>query len=140
MVQKQAAESPATDLRRNAMKQKIALISLALIGFVFVFSGNAWANRDHRGGHYVANPHPHIGQYHQNGHGWYHGRGFHPNRFHRGPQHRGWSYRPARRTVEKHVYHHYNSDDRYTDGDQYQAAGTLSDPGFSFSFGISGTR
>jgi hypothetical protein len=34
------------------MKKKITLISLVLIGFVFVFSGSAWAGRDFRHGHH----------------------------------------------------------------------------------------
>ena len=42
--------------------------------------------------------------------------------------------------VEQHVYHHYDSDAYDDRGDQYQAAGSVSDPFFSFSFGISGSR
>jgi len=120
------------------MKRKTALISLVFIGFVFLFSGNAWAGRDYRHGPHFEKR-PHHGYYAKKRHGWHHYRGHHDKRFHHGPRHRGWRRPPVHRTVEKHVYHHYGSDDRYYD-DQYHAAGSLSDPGFSFSFGISGTR
>lgn len=122
------------------MKQKVALISLALIGFVFVFSGSAWANGNHRQGRFYGKPLPHHGYYAGKGPGWRHGLRHHPKRFHRGPWHRGRQHRPVHRTVEKHVYHHYNNDTAYDTGDQYEASGSLSDPGFSFSFGVSGTR
>jgi len=122
------------------MKQKIALISLALIGFVLVFSGSAWANGNHRYGHFYGKQHPHYGDYARKGPGWHPGPGHHPQRFHRGPWYRGRHHRPVQRTVEKHVYHHYDNDSAYDTGDQYDASASLSDPGFSFSFGISGTR
>lgn len=123
------------------MKHKIALVSLAFVGFVLLFSGNAWAGRDHRPGHHVERR-PHYGYYAKKHHGWHHHRGLHFKRFHHGPRHRGWHRgwhrRPVHRTVEKHVYHHYDSGDYGYD--RYQAHGRVSEPGFSFSFGISGTR
>ena len=122
------------------MKQKMAFISLALIGFVFVFSGSAWAGRDHRPGHYVDQRHPYHGSHFNKAPGWRCGPGHHGKQWHRGPWHRGRYPRPAHRTVEKHVYHHYVSDANDYNDDQYQAAGSVSDPFFSFSFGISGTR
>ncbi len=73
--QTRAAGSPATAPRRNVMKQKVALISLALIGFVFVFSGSAWANGNHRQGHFYGKPLPHHGYYAGKGPGWRHGPG-----------------------------------------------------------------
>ena len=122
------------------MKQKIALISLLLIGFVLVFSGSAWANNDYRHARFYGKPLPHHGYYARKGPGWRHELRYHPGRFHRGPWYRGQHHRPAHLTVEKHVYHHYDSDTAYDTGDQYDAAGSLSNPGFSFSFGISGSH
>jgi len=122
------------------MKQKVALISLVLIGFVFALSGSAWANGNHRHGHHYDKRIHHHGYYARKGPGWYRGPGHHPQRFHRGPWYRGRHHRPAQRTVEKHVYHHYDNDTSYDTDDQYEASASLSDPGFSFSFGISGTR
>lgn len=120
------------------MKPKIIFISLAFIGVVFLVSGRAWAGRDHRPGHYFEKR-PHYGYYAKKQQGRHHYRGHHPQRFHHGPRYRGWHHRPVHRTVEKHVYHHYKSYDRYC-GSRYHAAGTLSEPGFAFSFGVSGTR
>ena len=117
------------------MKKKVTLISLVLIGFVFVFSGSAWAGRDFRHGHHVQKWHQKGGHYYKRHHGWRHGRGKHF-----GPRHRDRRPHYYRRTIEKHVYHHTSSDDSYASDDQYQVAGTLGDPGFSFSFGISGSR
>ena len=122
------------------MKQKIALIGLLLIGFVLVFSGSAWANNDYRHARFYGKPLPHHGYYARKGPGWRHELRYHSGRFHRGPWYRGQHHRPAHRTVEKHVYHHYDSDTAYDTGDQYDAAGSLSNPGFSFSFGISGSH
>jgi hypothetical protein len=117
------------------MKKKITLISLVLIGFVFVFSGSAWAGRDVRHGHHYQKWHHKGAPFYKKHPGWGHGR-----RGHYGPRYRGKHHRPYRRPVVKHIYHHTSSDNRYNDYDQYQAAGTVSEPGFSFSFGISGTR
>ena len=117
------------------MKKKITLISLVLIGFVFVFSGSAWAGRDHRRGHHYQKWHNNGGHYYKKHHGWRHGRGRHFS-----PRHRDRRPYHYRRTIEKHVYHHTRSDDSYTSDDQYQVAGTVGDPGFFFSFGISGSR
>ena len=122
------------------MKQKMAFISLALIGFVLVFSGSAWASRDHRPGHYVDQRHMHHGRDFRKAPVWRHGPRHRGDRWHRGPWHRSDCPRPAHRMVEKHVYHHYDSDAYDNGGDQYEAAGSVSDPFFSFSFGISGTR
>lgn len=118
------------------MKKKIILISLVLIGFVFVFSGSAWAGRDvrHHGHHYQKWQHK-SGPYYKKHHGWGHGR-----RALRAPRYGSRHHHLYRRPVVKHIYHHTGSDDSYSDYDQYQAAGTVSEPGFSFSFGISGTR
>jgi len=119
------------------MQKKIALISLVLIGFVFIFSGSAWAGRDHRRGpHYQKSQH-NGGHYYKKHRGWRHNRGRHY-----GPRYRHQGHRPYRRTIEKHVYHHTSSDEdnSYASDDQYQVAGTLGDPTFSFSFGISGSR
>ena len=118
------------------MKQKTVLISLILIGFVFVLSGSAWAGRghhpnDHRG-HRYHKTEKHQGHHFKQFNGWRHDK-----RFHRGWRH----HRPYRQPIEKHVYHHYtNDDDDYADDEQYHVAGTHSSPGFSFSFGISGSR
>jgi len=121
------------------MKQKITLISLALIGFVFLLSGSAWANGNYRHGHHYTKRIPHHGYYARKGPGWHRGPVHHPPRFHRGPWHRGRHHRPVHRTVEKHVYHHYQNDSAYY-GDRYEASGSVSDPFFSFSFGVSGSR
>jgi hypothetical protein len=148
------------------MKKKVTLISLVLIGFVFVFSGSAWAGRDFRPGHHYQKWHNNGGHHYKRHDGWRHGRGKHFSPRYRAPKwhnnggryykrHHGWRHgrgkyfgprhrdrRPHyyRRTIEKHVYHHSSSDDSYASDDQYQVAGTLGDPGFSFSFGISGSR
>jgi len=119
------------------MKKKIALISLVLIGFVFVFSGSAWAGRDSRHGHHYQKWHDKGGPFykHKQYRGWGHGpRGDY------GPRYRSPNHHPYRRPVVKHVYHHISSADSYSDDDRYQASETVSEPGISFSFGISGTR
>jgi len=121
------------------MKRKTTLISLILIGFVFVLTGSAWAGGNHRPhdrrGHYYHKNDKHHGHHYRKTHGGRHNRAYH-----HGPRHRGWRHhRPHRRPIEKHVYHHYSNEDTYTD-DQYYVAGTQSAPGFSFSFGISGSR
>ena len=121
------------------MKHKTALISLVFIGVVFLFSGNAWAGRDYRHGQYFQKR-PHYGHFVPKRHGWHPYRGHHGKRFHHGPRHRGWHGRPIHRTFEKHVYHHYGSNRGYFASNRYDAAGTVSEPGFSFSFDISGTR
>lgn len=113
------------------MKKKITLISLVLIGFVFVFSGSAWAGRDFRHGHHYQNWHHKGAPFYKKHPGWGHGR-----KGHLGPRYHSRHHRP----VVKHIYHHTRSDNRYSDYDRYQAAGTVSEPGFSFSFGVSGTR
>jgi hypothetical protein len=122
------------------MKQKVTLIGLALIGLVFLFSGSALANGNYRHGHHYAKRIPHYGYHAPKGPGWHRGPGYHPQRFHRGPWYRSRHHRPVHRTVEKHVYHHYDSNAYDDRDDQYQAAGSVSDPFFSFSFGISGSR
>ena len=117
------------------MKKKITLISLVLIGFIFVFSGSAWAGRDYRHGHHYQKQHNKGGPFYKQHRGCGHGpRGYY------GPRYRGGHHHPYRRPVVKHVYHHISSEDSYSDDDQYQASGTVSEPGISFSFGISGTR
>ena len=122
------------------MKRKIACISLALIGFVFFFSGSAWAGRDHRPGHHYDQRHAHHGGYVLKQPGWRYGTRHHGRHFYRGPWHRGRHLRPAQRPIEKHVYHHYENDANAYRDDQYQVEGSVADPFFSFSFGISGAR
>jgi len=129
------------------MKKKIALISLVLIGFVFIFAGSAWAGRDYHRGHHYQKGHPHHDRhYFRNHNGWRHDRGrhfsprYHDRGRHYGLRHRDRHPHPYRRTIEKHIYHHTSSDDSYADEDPYQVAGTLPEAGFSFTFGISGTR
>lgn len=138
------------------MRHKIALISLALIGLVFAFSNLAWAGRDHHRGHRYEKHYKHGGPYREH-RGWHQRPGRYVKPFHHGPRHRFKHHGPKRRIVEKHVYHHYppkrhyrgkhyyHGDryyrgGRYYHGDRYYAAGGLWDPGFFFSFGISGSR
>ena len=147
------------------MKTRITLISLALIGFVFAFSGSAWAGRDHHRGHYYQKWHQHDGRPFLRPHGykrhyehkrhygykkhyrykrhyeykrgfrWHHGRRHHFKRDYFGPRRHDRHY--YHRPIEKHVYRHYDAiSDR-----RYHVKGRWSDyPGCSFSFGISGSR
>jgi hypothetical protein len=145
--------------RRKAMKKKIIIISVVLIGFILALTSHSWAARGRGGPRYLDR-----GGWHQNwdkhpGHhyGWDRGGRHHP-RYHRPapgfrPGYRKWRHRPFyrhgypkrfyrrhHRGVVNQINNYYgNVESDYPPEDQYQVNASVSDTGFSVSVGISGT-
>ena len=129
------------------MTRKLLMIGIALVGLTLALGGNAWAENG-RGGKDRRNGNA----YHQNdktppGHhyGWEKGKGNphkanaqyrqqyrHRDRYQRDYHH----HRPI---VEKHVYHHTSSDERYDD-DRFNVAVSVIDQVFSVAVVVSGSR
>lgn len=100
--------------RRDTMKKKIIIISVALIGFVLAVTANSWAQRERvgdrrvdrgardRGGHFQKWDKPEVHKFNR-----HRGRAYQPKRYHQ-------QYRPAHRF--KHKYnrrHHYRVPPRF---------------------------
>ncbi|MFZ7128094.1 MAG: hypothetical protein ACOWWM_18195 [Desulfobacterales bacterium] len=124
------------------MKRKLIYIIVALVGFIFAFGSNSWADRG-RDGHRkdIGRNHHQISKTlpgHHNG--WVKGRGnpHRPAYSHRRPPvvRHYHHYRPV--VVEKHV-HHYHGRDRRHDG-HYSVAASIIDHAFGISVGVSGRR
>jgi hypothetical protein len=130
------------------MTRKLLKTGIALVGIALALGSNAWAEqgrggKDHRndkGYHYNAkSPSGHH-------YGWEKGRGNpHRDDYRHRPEYRHRDrhphrdYHPRKRVVEKHVYHHYSSDDRYDD-DRVNVAVSVIDQFFSVAVAVSGTR
>ena len=141
------------------MTRKLLMIGIALVGFTLAFGSNAWAENG-RGGKDRRNDKV----YHQNDktpagnhYGWQKGKGNpHKDSYQRRPEYRHrdrdhrWDrdhhrdryrrdYHHQRPVVEKHVYHHYSSDESYDD-DRFNVAVSVIDQVFSVAVAVSGTR
>lgn len=113
------------------MKLKIAPICLALVAMVFVFSGNAWAGRDHHPGQRYDKGYRHHGAYGGQPHRGHYDRGRHVKRFYPAPRHGFRHHGSYRRPIIKHYYYH-DGGHRYSRHHR--------NPGVFFSFGIGGHR
>lgn len=140
------------------MTRKRLMTGIALVGFVLALGSNAWAEhgrggKDHRndkGYHHTPKTPP--------GHhyGWDRGRGNphsagHPHRpgyrhrdrdhrrDHDGHRHHDRDCPIRKRVVEKHVYHHYRSEDGPND-DGFNVAVSVIDRVFSVAVAVSGRR
>jgi len=135
-------------MKEITMTRKLLMIGIALVGFTLALGSNAWAeqgrggkgHRNDKGYHYNAKTPP--------GHhyGWEKGRGNpHRDGYRHRPEYRHRDrhphrdYHPRKRVVEKHVYHHYSSDDRYDD-DRVNVAVSVIDQFFSVAVAVSGRR
>ena len=131
------------------MTRKLVMIGIALIGLTLAFGSNAWAD-----GHGKGNkPRGNDKVYQQNcktppgnHNGWEKGKGNpHQNRYEQRQEylhqeqdhHRNYDHK--RPVVEKHVYHHYSSDERYDDGN-FNVAVSIIDQVFSVAVAVSGAR
>lgn len=122
------------------MTRKLLLTGIALVGFTLALGSNAWAGQD-KGG----NRHQEKGQYHQAaktppGHhcGWEKGKkNPHKPRYRDCPvyPHRDHHRRPV---VEKHVYHHYQSEASQNHG-QFNVAVSLIENAISIAVAVSNT-
>ena len=123
------------------MKKMIFILSVVLIGFMLVFSGPSvaaskkgrpYAKWDHPGAHHHVwkrAPHPasHLYRGGHRHHRWAHSHG-HPR----------WFRGRAHHTVIRQINNHYNSDEGYPEPqDSFNVEASVSDTGFSFSFGVS---
>ena len=135
------------------MTRKLLMIGIALVGFTLALGSNAWAENG-RGGKERRNDR--VYQHNDKtppGHhyGWEKGKGNphrdndrhrpqyrHQERYHhyRNRQGDDCQHRPV---VEKHVYHHYSSDERYDD-DSFNVAVSVIDQVFSVAVAVSGSR
>ena len=139
------------------MTRKLIMIGIALVGIMLALGSNAWAEngrgdknrRDGKtyhqtdktpsGNHYgwekgIGNPHrdnyQHRPEYRPRDHRWErnrHDRDCRRDYYHQKP------------VVEKHVYHHYGSDDR-SDDNSFNVAVSVIDQVFSVAVAVSGTR
>jgi len=139
------------------MKRKLLIIGIALIGMAIAFGSNAWAGQD-RGG----KQHKKDRNYHQsyktpagNHYGWDKGKGnphndiyqhrpeyrdrYRDDRWNRDRHYRDRYRKYNHKVVEKHVYHHCSSDDRYDD-DGFNVAVSVIDQFLSVAVAVSGTR
>jgi hypothetical protein len=137
------------------MTRKLLMIGIALVGFTLAFGSNAWAENG-RGG----KDRKDGKAYHQtsktppgNHYGWEKGKGNpHQDSYQRRPEYRHrdrddrWDrdrrrdYDYKRPVVEKHVYHHYRSDERYDDDSGFNVAVSVIDQVFSVAVAVSGIR
>jgi len=129
------------------MTRKLLITGITLIGFTLALGSNAWAEQGRKG-----KQHKNDKNYHQSyktppGHhyGWEKGKGNphkdsnqrRPEYRHRDRYHR--DYHHKRPVVEKHVYHHYSSDESYDD-DRFNVAVSVIDQVFSVAVAVSGSR
>jgi len=133
------------------MTRKLLMVGIALVGLTLAFGSNSWAGQD-KGG----KQHKNDKAYHQsqktpsgNHYGWEKGKGNpHRNSYQPRPEYRDRDYRwdrdrrdyhHQRPVVEKHVYHHYSSDESY-DGDSFNVAVSVIDQVLSVAVAVNGTR
>ena len=131
------------------MTRKLLIIGIALVGLTLALGSNAWADGHGKGGQNRGNDKT----YHQtykippgNHYGWEKGKG-NPHQSHyqqrREYRHQEQDHRRVydhkRPVVEKHVYHHYSSDERYDDGN-FNVAVAIIDQVFSVAVAVSGAR
>ena len=136
------------------MTRKLLMIGITLVGLTLAFGSNAWAEhgrggKDHKNGKvYQQTPKTPSG----NHYGWEKGKGnphkdsrqhrpeYRPrDRDHRWDRDRHQDYRHQKPVVEKHVYHHYSSDER-NDDDSFRVAVSVIDQFLSVAVAVSGTR
>ena len=139
------------------MKKK-GIISFALIGLIFLFSGNSWAARNGSGPHQkwdkpsnaIGNPDRgrslSPGIQHHRPEGRFIPRFQRPD-YHRAPYRfapkpRPWFHRPFYRSFQpkRHFWQHHGSAGNFAPGDEFRVRAALSDAGFSFSVGVGGTN
>jgi len=129
------------------MTRKLLMIGIALVGLILALGSNAWAENG-RGGKDRRNDKI----YHQNDktppgnhYGWEKGKGNpHKDNYRYRQEYRPRDryqrdYHHPRPVVEKHVYHHYSSDERYDD-DRFNVAVSVIDQVFSVAVAVSGSR
>ena len=137
------------------MTRKLLMIGIALVGLTLALGSNAWADGHGKGSKTRGNDKVYQ-QNHKtppgNHTGWEKGKGNpHQNRYQNRPEYRDydrddrWSrdrdrdYHHKRPVVEKHVYHHYSSDERYDDGN-FNVAVSIIDQVVSVAVAVSGAR
>jgi len=133
------------------MTRKLVWTGIALFGITLALGSNAWADQD-RGGRGHRNDNGYH-QKHKNppGHhfGWHKGKGNpHKDRYHRRPAYRDRDHHDrgryprgqhSKRVVERHIYHHYTSDDR-CDDDRFNLAISVIDEFLGVAVAVSGSR
>lgn len=147
-----------TETKEIIMTRKLLMIGITLVGLTMAFGSNAWAENGRSGkdrrndkayhqnyktpsGHHYGwekgkkNPHKdsyqHRPEYRDRDNRW------DINRHYRDRYHRG--YHHQRPVVEKHVYHHYSTNERYDD-DSFNVAFSVIDQVFSVALAANGTR
>lgn len=123
------------------MTRKLLIISIALLGISLTLGGHAWAGQGQGG-----KRHQNDKIYHQgyktppgNHYGWKKGKkNPHQSRYRHAPvyRHRDHHRRPV---VEKHVYHHYRSEDRQ-DAGRFNIAVSVIDNVIGFAVAVSQTH
>ena len=131
------------------MTRKLLIIGIALVGLTLALGSNAWADGHGKGGKNRGNDKTYHQTYETppgNHNGWEKGKGNpHQNSY---QQHREYrhqqqdhhrDYNHKKPVVEKHVYHHYSSDERYDDGN-FNVAVAIIDQVFSVAVAVNGAR
>jgi hypothetical protein len=131
------------------MTRKLLIVGIALIGMTLALGSNAWAGPDRRGRDHKKDQTYHRQDKTPAGHhyGWAKGKGNRHRPACRQPDRRPHRpvYRPHdphhgrdRKVVEKHVYHHYRTEERHDD--HIRIAVSVVDQFLGVAVAFSGTR